>query len=236
MAYDRRGHGRSEQPATGYDYDTLADDMASVIEVLDLHDLTLVGHSMGAAEIVRYLTRHGDARVRRIVLLAPVLPFLTKTADNPDGIPAEMFESWRAAWRNDFPKWVTDNAAPFFAPDTSAAFMTWGVEMLLKSSLPVAIACNRSVAETDFRAELPRIRVPTLLLQGDKDASAPLALTGAQGGAAHSRLPIQDLPRSAARVDVHPHGAAARRFAGVRRRQRSQSISGFGDRSGNYFC
>jgi non-heme chloroperoxidase len=180
VAYDRRGHGRSEQPATGYDYDTLADDMASVIAALDLHDLTLVGHSMGAAEIVRYLTRHGDARVKRIVLLAPVLPFLTKTADNPDGIPAEMFEGWRAAWRNDFPKWVAANAAPFFAPETSAAFMTWGVEMLLKSSLPVAIACNRAVAETDFRAELPRIRVPTLLLQGDKDASAPLPLTGAR--------------------------------------------------------
>jgi non-heme chloroperoxidase len=178
IAYDRRGHGRSDKPATGYDYDTLADDMASVIEALDLHDLTLVGHSMGAAEIVRYLTRHGDARVKRIVLLAPVLPFLTRTANNPDGIPLEMFEGWRAAWRNDFPQWVADNTAPFFAPDTSPAFMKWGVEMLLKSSLPVAIACNRTVAETDFRAELPRIRVPTLLLHGDKDVSAPIEITG----------------------------------------------------------
>jgi non-heme chloroperoxidase len=178
IAYDRRGHGRSDQPPTGYDYDTLADDMAIVIETLDLHDLTLVGHSMGAAEIVRYLSRHGDGRVKRIVLLAPVLPFLTRTANNLDAVPAEMFEAWRAQWRNDFPKWVADNVAPFFTPDTSPALIKWGVEMLLATSLPVAVACNRAVAETDFRPELPRIRVPTLLLQGDKDASAPIELTG----------------------------------------------------------
>jgi non-heme chloroperoxidase len=178
IAYDRRGHGRSDQPAYGYDYDTLADDMASVIEALDLDGLTLVGHSMGAAEIVRYLSRHGDARVKRIVLLAPVLPFLTRTANNPDGVPAEMFEAWREQWRHDFPKWVADNAAPFFTADTSPAFIKWGVEMLLQTSLPVAIACNRAVAETNFQPELPLIRVPTLLLQGDKDTSAPLELTG----------------------------------------------------------
>lgn len=178
IGYDRRGHGRSEQPASGYDYDTLADDMASVIEALDLDELTLVGHSMGAAEIVRYLTRHGDARIKRIVLLAPVLPYLTKAANNPDGVPAEMFEAWRTAWRSDFPKWVADNAAPFFTPDISPALQQWAMEILLEIPLPVALACNRAVAETDFRAELPRIRVPTLLLHGDKDASAPLPMTG----------------------------------------------------------
>ena len=119
IAYDRRGHGRSDQPATGYDYDTLADDMASVIEALDLHDLTLVGHRWAPPRSCVISPRHGDARVKRIVLLAPVLPFLTRPPNNLDGVPAEMFEGWRAAWRNDFPKWVTDNAAPFFAPDTS---------------------------------------------------------------------------------------------------------------------
>jgi non-heme chloroperoxidase len=178
IAYDRRGHGRSDQPATGYDYDTLADDMASVIEALDLHDLTLVGHSMGAAEIVRYLTRHGSARVRRIVLLSPVLPFLTQTADNPFGAPADMFDALRATWRADFPKWVADNTAPFFTPETSPALMTWAAEMLLATSLPIAIACNRTMTEADFRAELPRLAVPTLLIHGDKDASAPLEITG----------------------------------------------------------
>lgn len=123
LAYDRRGHGRSDQPASGYDYDTLADDMASVIEALDLKDLALVGHSMGGSEIVRYLTRHGSARVKRIVLLAPILPFFTKTTDNPYGVPAEILEAVRGEWRKDFSKWLADNVAPFFTPETSPELM-----------------------------------------------------------------------------------------------------------------
>jgi pimeloyl-ACP methyl ester carboxylesterase len=178
IAYDRRGHGGSDQPAHGYDYDTLADDMASVIEMLDLTDLTLIGHSMGGAEIVRYLSRHGGGRVRRVVLLAPVLPYFTKTADNPQGVPAEMIEAMRAEWRKDFPRWVAQNAPAFFTPETSPELTRWLVDMLLRSPLPVALACNRTVVETDFRAELPRLRVPTLLIHGDKDASAPLEITG----------------------------------------------------------
>jgi pimeloyl-ACP methyl ester carboxylesterase len=87
IAFDRRGHGRSDRPLGGYDYDTFADDVASVISALDLRDLTLVGHSMAGGEIVRYLTRHGSARVARIVLLAPTTPYLMKTADNPNGVP-----------------------------------------------------------------------------------------------------------------------------------------------------
>jgi pimeloyl-ACP methyl ester carboxylesterase len=178
IAYDRRGHGRSDQPAAGYDYDTLADDMAGVIEALDLTDLTLIGHSMGGAEIVRYLSRHGGARVRRIVLLAPVLPYFTKTVDNPHGVPGEMIEAMRAEWLKDFPRWVADNAAAFFTPATSPELRKWALDMLLASTLPVALACNRTVVETDFRAELPRLRVPTLLIHGDNDASAPLEITG----------------------------------------------------------
>ncbi len=178
IGFDRRGHGRSDIAAAGYDYDTLADDLASVVEALDLGGLTLVGHSMGAGEIVRYLTRHGSARVKRIALLAPTTPLLLQTPDNPQGFPAEALEAMRAEWRRDFPKWVADNTAPFFTPDTSPALMKWGIDLLLEISLPVAIDCNRAVAGTDFRAELKRIEVPTLLLHGDKDASAPLALTG----------------------------------------------------------
>jgi non-heme chloroperoxidase len=178
IGYDRRGHGRSDIPAGGYDYDTLADDMASVIEALNLDGLTLVGHSMGGCEIVRYLTRHGSARVARIALLAPTLPFMTQTADNPAGVPAEAFEAMRAEWQRDFPKWVADNTAPFFTPETSPALMKWGIDLLLQISLPVAIACNRAVTGTDFREELRRIDVPTLLIQGDMDVSTPLAMAG----------------------------------------------------------
>jgi pimeloyl-ACP methyl ester carboxylesterase len=179
LGFDRRGHGRSDQPADGYDYDTLADDLAAVIEAQDLHDVTLVGHSMGAGEIVRYLTRHGSGRVKRIALLAPTTPFLTQTPDNPAGLPAAAFEAMRAAWMVDFPGWVAQNSAPFFTPATSKALIDWAVGMMLEIPLPVALACNRAVTDTDFRAELARVDVPCLVIHGDADASAPLALAGA---------------------------------------------------------
>ena len=110
ITYDRRGHGHSDQPSSGYDTDTLADDLAMVMNSLDVSNATLVGHSMGCGEIVRYLSRHGAKRVARIVLLAPTTPFLKQTPDNPEGIPAAAFEAVRATWSTDFPKWVEDNA------------------------------------------------------------------------------------------------------------------------------
>jgi non-heme chloroperoxidase len=119
VAYDRRGHGRSAQPAHGYDYDTLADDLASVIEQLDLRQVTLIGHSMACAEIVRYLSRRGGARVSRIVLVAPTTPFLLKTPDNPDDMTREIFDHTRAEWAKDYPSWLADNVRPFFVADTS---------------------------------------------------------------------------------------------------------------------
>ena len=179
LGFDRRGHGRSDQPPHGYDYDTLADDLAAVIEAMDLRKLTLVGHSMGAGEIVRYLTRHGSERIKRIVLLAPTTPFLSQAPDNPAGLPAAAFEAMRTAWRADFPGWVAQNAAAFFTPSTSPPLMDWATRMMLEIPLPVALACNRAVTDADFRAELPRIDVPCLVIHGDADASAPLALTGA---------------------------------------------------------
>ncbi|HKM99086.1 MAG TPA: alpha/beta hydrolase [Candidatus Binataceae bacterium] len=178
IAYDRRGHGRSSQPGRGYDYDTLADDLAAVIEQLDVRNATLVGHSMGAGDIARYLSRHGASRVDRIVFLAPTLPFILQTPDNPAGVPKEFFDEVRAQWSKDFPKWLADNARPFFAPDTSAAMIEWAVAMSAQCPIKVAIDCNRAVTETDFRGELPKITVPTLIIQGDKDVSVPLDFTG----------------------------------------------------------
>jgi non-heme chloroperoxidase len=180
ITYDRRGHGRSDQPRSGYDTDTLADDLAMVMNSLDVSNATLVGHSMGCGEIVRYLSRHGAKRVARIVLLAPTTPFLKQTPDNPEGIPAEAFEAVRAAWSADFPKWVADNTPPFFTKETSSAMQQWGTSMLLATSLPIAIACNRSMVDTDFRTDLRDVVTPTLLIHGDADASAPLPLTGAR--------------------------------------------------------
>jgi len=178
VAFDRRGHGRSDDPGRGYDADTLADDLAAVMEVLNLRNATLVGHSMGGGEIVRYLSRHGSDRVAKVVLLAPTTPFLTKTADNSIGLDATAFESTRGLWRRDFPKWVGDLAPPFFVADTSPEMKRWLIEMLLETPLPVLLACNHVVAETDYRPDLRAMRTPTLVIHGDKDVSAPLDLTG----------------------------------------------------------
>ena len=193
VAYDRRGHGRSTQPAHGYDYDTLADDLSTVIEQLDLHEVTLVGHSMAGGEIVRYLTRHGAGSISRIVLVAPTTPFLLKTPDNPDGAPKEVFDQVRAQISSDYPKWLAENARPFFVASTSQAMMDWVLSLMTNASLKALLDCNQSFVQTDFRADLPKITVPTLIIQGDKDASTPLDLTGAKNREAHPRCRAQSL-------------------------------------------
>ncbi|WP_437877122.1 alpha/beta fold hydrolase [Sorangium sp. So ce513] len=178
VAYDRRGHGRSSDPGRGYDHDTLADDLAAVLEQLDLREVTLVGHSMSSGEIVRYLSRHGDRRIARVVFLAPTTPMVLRAADNPDGLDRQLVEQVRATIRADYPGWLDDNAPPFFVDGTSPGMREWVRHLMLHCSMKAVIDCHRAMAEADFRDELRRIRVPTLVLHGDRDASAPLALTG----------------------------------------------------------
>jgi pimeloyl-ACP methyl ester carboxylesterase len=178
VTFDRRGHGGSPDPGRGYDMDTLAGDLAAVLEQLDLNGVTLVGHSMGCAEIIRYLARHGGARVRQVVLLAPAAPCLTQTADNPFGLPAAAHEQIRQTWIRDFPKWVADNAPAFYTPDTSPEMVAYGARMILECPLPVALACNRALMSADLRGDCAKVRVPTLIVHGDADRSAPLEITG----------------------------------------------------------
>jgi pimeloyl-ACP methyl ester carboxylesterase len=178
IAFDRRGHGRSSDPGRGYDFDTLADDLAAVIEALDLRRVTLVGHSMGCNEIVRYLSRHGSARVERVALLGAMTPMLCHDDSNPAGIDPALLEFFRSQQLGrDFPQWVDDNMAPFLAPDTSPAIANWLRQLALGASLQGLVECNRALAEADFRPELRRIDRPVLLIAGDLDVSAPLALT-----------------------------------------------------------
>jgi pimeloyl-ACP methyl ester carboxylesterase len=177
VTYDRRGHGKSQMTGRGYDLDTLADDLACIIDQLKLEEVMLIGHSMGCAEAVHYLHRHGSARVKKLVLLAPVTPYLTKTADNP-GIEADALAALRAKMSEDFPKWAADNAAAYFRPGTSPETVAWGVRMLIETPAPVAVACAAAFASHDFRPELKALDVPTLIIHGDADASAPLPLTG----------------------------------------------------------
>ena len=180
IAYDRRGHGRSSKPGSGYDCDTLADDLSALLTRLDLQGVTLVSHSFGSGEVVRYLTRHGAGRIAKIVLIAPAaLPFLTRTPDNPNGIPAEALEFFRShVLQADFPKWLEDGRQAFFVADTSPSLQEWVKQLMLSTPLPVAVETNRRVTATDFRGELPGIAVPTLIIHGDKDVSAPIDLTG----------------------------------------------------------
>jgi non-heme chloroperoxidase len=177
IGFDRRGHGRSDQAAQGYDTDTLADDIAALIEERNLSDLTLVTHSMGGGEAVRYMSRHGSSRVARLVLLAPMTPMLLEAKDNPSGAPLSVFQALWAQWKHDYPKWVADNVAPFFIPETSPAMMVWAANQL-QVPVPIALACNRAMVEEDFRDEMRRIAVPTLLIHGDRDRSAPIESTG----------------------------------------------------------
>ncbi|WP_051328722.1 alpha/beta fold hydrolase [Geminicoccus roseus] len=178
VAFDRRGHGRSDDPGRGYDYDTLADDLAAVLERLDLWDVTLVGHSMGPGEIVRYLTRHGSARVARIVLLGTITPMIQQADDNPEGIPRPVFEAFRTGeLMQDFPQWIEANVRPFLAADASPPMFDWIRQMCLQSSLQALHDCHLTITGADFRAELRKVDVPALLLHGDRDVTSPLALT-----------------------------------------------------------
>lgn len=179
ITFDRRGHGRSDEPGRGYDLDRLVGDLESVLDALDLHDVTLVGHSFGGMEAVRYAAREGRKRVARLALLSATTPCLRKTADNPNGIDDVAFEFLRTLWRTDFAQWIDDNTAPFFTPATNALTIRWMVDMMLATPLDVAIAVNETMCAADLRDDLRSLGIPTLVVHGDADASAPLSLTGA---------------------------------------------------------
>ena len=180
IAYDRRGHGRSGVPSGGYDCDNLADDLSTLLTELDLREVTLVSHSFGCGEVVRYLTRHGSSRIEKIALIAPAgTPFVMKTADNPNGVPPEQLEFFRTKiLQQDFPKWLEYGKKAFFTADTALGLQNWVMQLMLTTPLWVAVECNRQITSTDFRGELPKISLPTLIIHGDKDASAPIDLTG----------------------------------------------------------
>ena len=199
IVFDRRGHGRSGNNGQGFDIDTLADDLAAVMDQLDLSCAVLVGHSMASAEIVRYLSRHGSDRVAKVVLLAPTTPCLTKAADNPLGLDAAVFEQGRELWKTDFTQWVADNQAAFFTPQTPRVTADWMISMLLQCPLPVALATSRAFTGVDFRPDLAAIRLPTLIVHGTVDASAPLEITGRPSAALIPGAKLTVLPGA-------PHG------------------------------
>ena len=178
VAYDRRGHGRSDDPGRGYDYDTLAADLDTVAATHDVADATLVAYSFGSGEALRYLTRFGTRRFKRLLFLAPSTPFLARAADNPNGIDPALLAQGRAVIAKDFPGWLDDNEEPFVVPRTSRGMRQWLKAMMLQTSMPALLECNRIMTNTDFRPELRALDLPVHIIQGDRDASLPLALTG----------------------------------------------------------
>jgi pimeloyl-ACP methyl ester carboxylesterase len=182
VVYDRRGHGRSDRPGSGYDLDTMADDLAAVIDHFDLTGVTLVTHSMGAKEAIRYLTRHGDARVDRLVLMAPTTPLLRASADNPEGLDAALVDANYAAVATDVTKWCADfeAAGPYFGNSAggSPGLVDWTMRMIIDTPLQVLLQTLRTNTDADMRRELGNVRRPVLILHGDRDASAPLEITG----------------------------------------------------------
>lgn len=183
ITYDRRGHGRSDWPWNGYDYDTLADDLAALLERLDVREATLVAHSMGGGEAVRYFTRHGAARISRMALVCATTPFPMKTSDNPEGIDRTLMEADMAVRTVDRPKWFADNAAGFFGVglpgiSVSPEFVEYMIRQCLDCSARAAAALFLTGFTSDLRCEMQAVTVPTLIIHGDHDAQAPLAICG----------------------------------------------------------
>jgi non-heme chloroperoxidase len=183
ITYDRRGFGQSSQPTAGYDYDTFAADLAALLEHLDLREAVLAGHSMGTGEVTRYLSRYGPARVVKGVLVSPIPPFLLATPDNPDGLPQSLFDGFTQAAAADTPAWMKGFLDNFYNIDTLRGTLVsdqaWQASwnLAVTASATAAVACIGTWA-TDFRADLPKIDVPMLVIQGDADQVLPIDKTG----------------------------------------------------------
>ncbi|MEU6596402.1 alpha/beta fold hydrolase [Streptomyces flaveolus] len=179
IAHDRRGGGRSGQPWQGNDLDTYADDLASVIETLDLRDVILVGHSTGGGEVTRYIGRHGSDRVAKAVLLGAIPPLMLKTEANPEGLPVDVFDEIRNGVLTDRSQYYEDLSAPFYGANregstvsqgTRDQFWLWSMSVGIKG----AHDCVKAFSETDLTEDLQKFDVPTLIIHGDDDQIVPI--------------------------------------------------------------
>jgi non-heme chloroperoxidase len=183
IAHDRRGGGRSDQPWEGNDLDTYADDLAAVMEALDLHDAILVGHSTGGGEVTRYIGRHGSGRVAKVVLLGAIPPLMLKTEANPEGLPIEVFDEIRNGVLTDRSQYYKDLSAPFYGANregstvsqgTRDEFWLWSMTVGIKG----AHDCIKAFSETDLTDDLRKFDVPTLIVHGDDDQIVPMVAAG----------------------------------------------------------
>jgi non-heme chloroperoxidase len=183
IAHDRRGHGRSTQSFKGNDMNTYADDLAALVEELDLADAIHIGHSTGGGEVARYIGRHGTERVAKTVLVGAVPPLMLKTANNPEGLPIEAFDQIRAGVKGDRSQFYKDLSAPFYGANRQGSTVSQGVRdafwlMGMQAGFPAAYDCVKAFSETDFREDLKKFDIPTLVIHGDDDQIVPIAVGG----------------------------------------------------------
>jgi len=195
LAYDRRGFGRSDRPTKGYDYDHLADDLAGLIEALDLHEVTLVGFSMGGGEVARYIARHGEGRLHSVVFAASVTPYLLQSPANPEGpLTPEAAQSMAAAYARDRVAFLDGFTTGFFAAGGTSLVIDAqrqdAIDAAMAADEHAAAACLQAFASSDFRADLERITVPTLVIHGDADGIVPYDGSGLR---THRAVPHSEL-------------------------------------------
>jgi len=183
VAHDRRGHGRSSQATSGNDMNGYADDLAAVIEALDLKDVTLVGHSTGGGEVTRYIGRHGTERVAAAVLIGAVPPILLKSASNPEGIPIEVFDGLRAGLAKDRSQFYKDFAVMFYGANRPGAKVSQGMLdqfwlWSMQGGLRNLYESIKAFSETDFHEDLKKFDVPTLVMHGEDDQIVPINISG----------------------------------------------------------
>ena len=179
IAHDRRGHGRSSQPWNGNEMDTYADDLAAVVQALDVRDAIHVGHSTGGGEVARYIGRHGTTRVAKAVLIGAVPPLMLKTPGNPGGLSMEVFDGIRAGVLKDRSQFFKDLTTPFYGANRSGATVSQGVRDAfwmqgMQAGFKNALDCIKAFSETDFTADLKKFDVPTLIMHGDDDQIVPI--------------------------------------------------------------
>ena len=177
--------GDSSKPWSGYDYDTLADDLKAVLDGLNLKDVTLVGFSMGGGEVARYMSRHGGQRVSKVAFIAAVTPFLLKTPNNPTGVDQSVFDGIVEGLEKDRADFLESFGKTFYgvgmlSSPVSTAVLNWTQTLALKGSPKAILDCARSFSATDFRADLATIKVPALIIHGDADQTVPIAASAEQ--------------------------------------------------------
>jgi non-heme chloroperoxidase len=183
IAHDRRGHGRSTQSWSGNDMDTYADDLAALVNELDLTDVIHIGHSTGGGEVTRYIGRHGTRRVAKAVLVDAVTPGLLKSAKNPDGIPIEEFDKLRAALKADRSQFWKDFSVPFYGANRPGSTVSQGVLdafwlLSMQAGFRAAYDCITAFSESDFTEDVKKFDIPTLVIHGDDDQIVPIAISG----------------------------------------------------------